>query len=98
MTESSVQIRSGRFSVRAAVDEPDQVRQMVIAEQAGDGVRTVGDTPRFVKAVGVGGNAVSVAKKSDIEGAAENAFIGAKPFEPFFGSDGERLIGDRTFG
>src|SRR5258708_16106623 len=36
-TQAAVQVRGGGFAIHAAVDEADEVREMVIAEQSGDG-------------------------------------------------------------
>src|SRR5579862_1361533 len=73
---------------------------MVVAEKAGDiacPVRPHLNAPGFVEAVSVGGDAVRITEKSDVERAAEDALVGAEPLKSFFSSDGKRLIGDGTF-
>ena len=54
--------------------------------------------PRFVKAIGVGGNAISVAEKSHVQSAAKDSFVRAEPPESFFRGNRQRLVGDRAFG
>src|SRR6266481_5135878 len=97
MAQTSVQIRGGGFGIHAAVNKSDDIGKMVIAEQSGDSLSCQLHAPRFVQAIGVRGNSVGVAEKTDIERAAENAFVGAEPFESLFGGDGQGLIGDGAF-
>src|SRR6266446_7959534 len=70
---------------------------MVIAKQAADAVRSNLHAPRLVEAIGVGGNAVGVAEKPDVQRAAEDSFIRAEPLEAFFRGNGQRLVGDGAF-
>jgi hypothetical protein len=71
---------------------------MVIAEEAGDSGVGELDATRLVETLSIGGNAGGVAEESDVEGAAEHTFIGAKPLETFFGGDLQSLVGDGTLG
>src|ERR1700680_5275550 len=52
---------------------------------------------RFVQTFGISGQTASVAKESDIECAAEHAFIGAEPLKAFLHRNRERLVRDRAF-
>src|ERR1700674_1854830 len=70
----------------------------MIAKKSGNALRTELHAPRFVEPVGVGGNPVAIAEKADVERAAEDSFVGTKPFESFFSCDGEGLIRDGAFG
>src|SRR5258705_7140281 len=97
MAQASVQIRSGGFRIHAAVNKSDDIGKMVIAEQSGDSLSGQLHAPRFVQAIGVRWNSICVAEESDVERAAENAFVGSEPFESLLGGDGQRLIGDGTF-
>jgi len=90
-------VGSGGFAVHAAVDETDEVREVVVAEKAGDGAVGQLDAIGLVQTLGIGGQAAGVSKKSDIEGAAEHAFIGAEPLKAFLHSNSERLIGHGAF-
>src|SRR5260370_23253742 len=70
---------------------------MVIAKQASDAVRSNLHIPRLVEAVRVGGNAVGVAEKADVQRTAENSFIRAEPLKAFFRGNCQRLVGDGAF-
>src|SRR5260370_9753088 len=70
---------------------------MVIAKQASDAVRSNLHIARLVEAVGVGGSAVGVAEKADVERTAENSFIRAEPLKAFFRGNCQRLVGDGAF-
>jgi hypothetical protein len=61
-----VEIGGSGFGVQAAVNETDEVGEMVIAKQSANAVRTNLHVPWFVKAIGVGRDAVAIAEKSDI--------------------------------
>src|SRR5260370_3799500 len=96
MAHPKVQVRGGGLGVDAAVNETDQIGQVVIAEQAGDAAAQL-QAPGFVEAVGVGGQAVGIAKESDVQGPPKYAFICSEPLETFFGCESQRLIRYRTF-
>src|SRR5216683_312965 len=98
MAHATVEIGSGGFGVHAAVHETDEIGQVMIAKQSRDGFSRELHAPGFVEAIGVGGNAISVAEEPDVERAAKDAFVGSEPLETFFGGNGKRLIGDRAFG
>src|SRR5258708_25198839 len=97
MAQASVQIGRSRFRTHAAVNKSDDIGKMVIAEQSGDSLSAELHAPRFVKAISIPGNSICIAEKSDVERAAENALVGAEPFESLFGGDGQGLIRDGTF-
>src|SRR6266481_1102539 len=97
VSHAIVKIGGGRFGFHAAVDKADEIGKMVIAEEAGNAVRSDLDLPRFVETIGVGRDAVGVAEKSDVEGTAEDTFIGTEPAEAFLGGDGKCLVGDGAF-
>src|SRR5438477_4161030 len=71
---------------------------MVIAKESGDSIFFGLHSPWPIQLPGVGGKSCAVAEKSKLQCAPQNAFVRAKPLEPFFGCDGQRLIGDRAFG
>src|SRR6266478_583996 len=98
MAHAAVEIGSGGFGVHAAVDKTDEIGQVMIAKQSRDGFSRELHAPGFVEAIGVGGNAISVAEEPDVERAAKDAFVGSEPLEAFFGGNGQSLIGDRAFG
>ncbi len=52
---------------------------------------------RRVKAIGIRGNALAIAAESDIQSAAEHAFVAAEPAEAEFGGDGKRFVRNRSF-
>src|SRR5467141_2945572 len=97
MAQASVHIGRSRFRIHAAVNKSNDIGKMVIAEQSGDSLSAELHAPRFVQALSIRGNSICIAEKSDVERAAENAFVGAKPFESLFGGDGQGLIRDGTF-
>ena len=61
-----MKIRRGCLRFHAAVNETDQVRKMVIAEQPIDGFFAELHTPGVEQAVGIGRDAVGVAKKANV--------------------------------
>src|SRR5258707_11653803 len=67
---------------------------MVIAKQASDAVRSNLHVPRLVEAIRVGGYAVGVAEKPDVQRAAKYSFIRAEPLKAFFRRNGQRMVGD----
>ena len=98
LAHAIVEIRRSGFGVHAAINEADEIGKMVVTEQTGNSVRGELHLPGSVEPIGVGGNAIAVAEESDVERAAKDSFIGSKPAKALFGGDGERLIGNRTFG
>src|SRR6516225_1684912 len=93
-----MEIGGGGLRLHPAVNEADQVRKMVVAEQPGDALIAELDAPGPQKAIPICGDAARVAEKADIQSTAKHAFIGAEPLEPFFGGDREGLIGYRALG
>src|SRR5258708_21032294 len=71
---------------------------MVISKQSGDAIRANLHAPGFVEAIGVGGDAIAVAEKGDVQRATKDTFVSAEPLEAFLCGDGQRLVGDRAFG
>src|SRR6516225_4738146 len=69
----------------------------MVAEKAGDGLTASIDSPWLVQTLRICRQAMSIPKKSDVQRAAKDSFIRAKPFEPLFGGDGQRLIRDGAF-
>jgi len=61
-----VEIGGGGFGIHSAVNETDEVGEMVIAKQSVNAVRTHLHVPRLVQSIGVGGNAVAIAEESDV--------------------------------
>ena len=98
MTQAAVQIGSRGARVHAAIDKTNQVGKLVIAEQSGDSIAADLYTPRFVQAIRIRGDAIRVAEETHVEGAAEHSFVRAEPLETLFHCDGERLIGNGSFG
>src|SRR5205807_4664774 len=64
--QTRMKIGCGRFGFHAAIDEADEIRQVVITKQPADGLPSELNAPGLVEAVGIGGNAVGIAKKTDI--------------------------------
>src|ERR1700752_352951 len=93
-----MEIGGSGLRLHPAVNEADQVRKMVVAEQPGYGLITELDAPGPEKAVRICGDAARVAEKADVQSTAKHAFIGAEPLEPFFGGDRKGLIGYRALG
>src|SRR5215472_632745 len=93
-----MQVRSGRLRLHSAVDKADQVRKMVIAEQPGDGLFAELNAPGLEQTVGIGWNAVRIAKEAHIQRPAKHAFIRAEPLKTFLGCDGKGLMGDGALG
>src|SRR5579859_3015792 len=92
-----MEVSGGGFRFHTAVNEADQVRKMMVAEQPGDGFFAELHAPRLEQAIGTGRNAIGVTKKANVQCAPEHAFIGAEPLEALLRRNGESLIGDRTF-
>src|SRR5260370_25431399 len=82
MAHPKVQVRGGGLGVHAAVNETDQIGQVVIAEQAGDAAAQL-QAPGFVEAVGVGGEARRIARESDNESCPQVGLIRSRPRETF---------------
>src|SRR5260370_29353437 len=59
MAHAIVKIGSSGFGVHAAVDETDEGREMVIAKQASDAVRSTLHVPGFVKSIDVAVKAIA---------------------------------------
>src|SRR5262249_9244805 len=74
-----------------------QIGEVMIAEKAGDGLTSHLKIPRPVEPIGVCGQATCIPEESDIQSAAQNTFVGAKPLKSFLGGNRQRLIGDRAF-
>ena len=98
MTHSTVEIRRGGFRVHAAVNEADKIGQMVIAKQTHNAISSQLHAPGFVKALGIGRNAISVAEEGDVERAAKDTFICSEPLKSFLRGNGQRHVRYRAFG
>ena len=94
---AAVKIFGGRFCSHAAVDEADQIRQIVIAKEAGEMLPCPVEAPRAYRVGAIFGIAGGVAPESDVSSAAENSFVSGKPFEAEVHRNFERLIGDGAF-
>src|SRR5260370_21773325 len=69
-----------------------------MAKQSGDCVSVQLHAPGFVEAIGIGGNAISVAKKSDVQRTAKDSLVRSEPLKSLFRCDRQRLIRYRAFG
>ena len=98
MAHSNVEIRRGCFGVHAAVNKTDKVGQVVIAKQSRNAISAQLHAPGFVEAIGISGNAISIAEKSDIQRAAKDSLVRSKPLKSFFRGNRQRLIRDGAFG
>src|SRR5260370_12177768 len=84
MAHSNVEIRRGGFGVHAAVSETDKIGEGVFAKQSRGIVSGQLHAPGLVEAPGIGGNAVAIAKKSDVQRTAKYSLVRSEPLESLF--------------
>ena len=70
---------------------------MMVAEKPGDAVPADRELPRPIESFRIRRQSASFPKKTDIQRSPQNAFVGPKPLESFFGRYGERLVRYGTF-
>ncbi len=95
--DAAVEVFGGRARVHAAVNEADQIGKIMIAKDAGDFAFAETYSQRRVQAIGIRGHAFAVAAETDIQRAAEHAFVAREPAKAQFGGDGKRVVRDRAF-
>src|SRR6266436_8043591 len=98
MAHSIVEIGGCGFGVHAAIDKTNKIGQVVIAKQSCNAISSQLHSPGFVKTIGISGNTVSVAEKSDVQRAAKDSLVRSEPRESFFRGNRQRLVRDRAFG
>ena len=81
-----MQIFRRRFRSHAAVDEPDQVRKIVVAKEPSISVSAL-KPPRRVQFRAILRIARGVAPESDVARAPQHPFVGGKPLKPQFHRD-----------
>src|SRR5690242_18086994 len=92
-----MEVCGSRFGIHAAVNEADQIGEMMIAKQTRDSSIAELQSPRFIETVRVGGHTAGISEKSHIQSPAQHAFICAEPLKAFFCCDGKSLIRNRPF-
>ncbi len=78
-----VQILRGGFRVHPAVDEADQIGELMIAKESGDRIARDLHAPRFVQTLGICRDARGIAEETNVERSSENPFVGTEPLEAF---------------
>ena len=95
--QSSVQIGGCGLCIHAAIDERNEVREMMVAEKAGDALPTDRELPRPIESFRIRRQSTCLPKKTEIQRSPKNAFVGPEPLESFFGGGRERLVRYGTF-
>ena len=94
---AAVEVFGGSFSGHAAINEADEVGEVMVAEEADNVAFRETQAPGRVEQLGIVGNAGGVAAETSLKGAAEHALVAGKPTETEFGGDAQGGVGDGPF-
>src|SRR5262249_49918384 len=90
--DSAVQISGGGPGLHAAVGEANQVREIVVAEEARNLPIAQPHAERGIQSLRVRGHSCGVAPECDAKRPPENALIARKPSKAKFCGDAQSLV------